>query len=141
MVETPESPSMSIEQGLLVLAAVEAADAADSAGIAERGANEVQRLGQQLKTTETMLLPFAHLFAEPGAPRDALTIIDAMADHLRAQGHRVQRPPFGWFHTWDLHAKGHPLSRVARTIPAASAETASGTAGTAHHPDPASMND
>ena len=81
-------------------------------------------LAAQLKVRQIMLLPFAHLFAEPGTPRDALDTIDAMAEHLRAQGNRVQRPPFGWFHTWELRAKGHPLSRVARTITPASSETA-----------------
>jgi threonyl-tRNA synthetase len=116
IVETPSSPSTHLDQGLLALIAVEAADGADVAGVAERGAGEIQRLGEQLKAREVVLLPFAHLFVEPGPPAEALRIIDAMAEHLRTNGFGVQRPPFGWFHTWDLKAKGHPLSRVARTV-------------------------
>jgi hypothetical protein len=63
-----------------------------------------------------MLLPFAHLFAEPAPPREALGIIDGIVEALRIDGLEVQRPPFGWFHRWELNAKGHPLSRVARRI-------------------------
>ena len=108
-----------------MLAAVEATDAADGPGVAERGAAEVHRLGQQLKTSETMLLPFAHLFAEPCPPAAALALLDAAVQDLRARGYGVQRPPFGWFHSWDLKAKGHPLSRVARTVNASTGDRGS----------------
>src|SRR5204863_5727691 len=103
----------------LVLVSAEAPDADDAAGVASRAASEVARLATQLKARDVTLLPFAHLFAEPCAPAAALQIIDATADDLRKNGLVVQRPPFGWFHTWDLRAKGHPLSRVARTVTAA----------------------
>lgn len=35
---------------------------------------------------------------------------------LHVAGHTVTRTPFGWFNTLDLQAKGHPLSRVARSV-------------------------
>ena len=86
---------------------------------------EIQKLAGQLKVDEIMLLPFAHLFAEPAPPAAALGLIDGVAGDLRALHFTVQRPPFGWFHTWDMQAKGHPLSRVARTIrPLARSDTA-----------------
>jgi len=116
LVETPTSPSLHIEEGLLVLASAEASDEDDAGGVAAAAANEVGRLADQLKTRQVMLLPFAHLFAEPCPPASALKIIDSTASDLRSRGYVVQRPPFGWFHTWDLQSKGHPLSRVARTV-------------------------
>ncbi|MPZ13317.1 MAG: hypothetical protein GEU73_02625 [Chloroflexi bacterium] len=114
--EMPSTPSMHIDDGLLVLANAEDGDEADSDGVAERVAQEIRRLASQLKLREVMLLPFAHLFADPAPPEAALSILEAAAADLRSGGLRVERPPFGWFHTWDLQAKGHPLSRVARTV-------------------------
>jgi threonyl-tRNA synthetase len=116
LIETPTAPASHIDDGLLVLASAEAGDERDLSGVARRAADEVARLAGQLKAGDVLLLPFAHLFAEPCPPEVALRLIDAMGGDLRAQGLAVQRPPFGWFHTWDLKAKGHPMSRVARTI-------------------------
>lgn len=116
LVEVPSTPSLHIDEGLLVLANAEAGDEVAADEVAAGAAAEILRLARQLKVGAAMLLPFAHLFAEPAPPAAALTLIDAIAEGLRGQGIAVVRPPFGWFHTWDLQAKGHPLSRVARTI-------------------------
>lgn len=116
VVEPPNPRSAHIDNGLLVLAAAEAGDVEQAAGVASDTAVEVAKLARQLKVGDVMLLPFAHLFVEPAPARDAIAIIDAVAEGLRESGLEVQRPPFGWFTTWELKAKGHPLSRVARTI-------------------------
>jgi hypothetical protein len=116
LVETPTSPSAHIDAGLLVLASVEAGDEGAPGEVASGAAQEVDRLAHQLRVTEVMLLPFAHLFAEPAPVEGAMEVIETTAASLRAAGLTVQRPPFGWFHSWDLKAKGHPLSRVARTV-------------------------
>jgi threonyl-tRNA synthetase len=107
---------MEIAEGLLVLANAEAGDESAPDDIVVGSAHEVQSLAGKLKVEQVMLLPFAHLFAEPAPPAEALAILDRVAESLRAAGLQVQRPPFGWFHRWDLKAKGHPLSRVARQI-------------------------
>jgi threonyl-tRNA synthetase len=130
LVETPAAPTTRIEDGLLVLAAVESGDERSSSEVQRGTVEEIQKLASQLKVNQVMLLPFAHLFAEPAPPGDAVALIDGVADELRAGGFTVERPPFGWFHTWDLQAKGHPLSRVARTIRAdVAGETARETSG------------
>jgi len=116
LVETPTAPTTRIEDGLLVLASVESGDERASSEVQRGTVREIQKLGSQLKVNQVMLLPFAHLFAEPAPPADALALIDGVAGELRSAGFAVERPPFGWFHTWDMQAKGHPLSRVARTI-------------------------
>jgi threonyl-tRNA synthetase len=105
-----------VEQGLLVLTSVEAGDESGLDRVTDGATAEIARLVDQLKVDEVMVLPFAHLFAEPADPQIALSIIDGVVGQLREKGLRVERPPFGWFHTWDLKAKGHPLSRVARTV-------------------------
>jgi threonyl-tRNA synthetase len=116
LIETPTAPSTHIDEGLLVLASAESADAAQGEAVALAASDEIARVAGQLKASEIVVLPFAHLFADPCPPEAALAMIDATAANLEDRGLRVQRPPFGWFHTWDLKAKGHPMSRVARTI-------------------------
>lgn len=122
LVEVPDAPQTAIGEGLLVLASVEAGDDRAAAEVAEGAAAEVRALADRLKAREVMLLPFAHLFAEPAPAEAAVAIIDAAASELREAGLQVSRPPFGWFHRWDLQAKGHPLSRVARRVRPAGAD-------------------
>jgi D-Tyr-tRNAtyr deacylase len=123
LVETPAAPSAQIQNGLLVLASAERGDDQAIDEVARGSAAQVRALAAQLKVEQIMVLPFAHLFAEPAPPQMALQLMDAVVEDLRGTGLEVQRPPFGWFHTWDLRAKGHPLSRVARTVrPAAGVE-------------------
>jgi hypothetical protein len=119
LIEEPRSPSMHIDEGLLVLASAEAGDEDAEDAVIEGSAREISLLAEQLKTKQVMLMPFAHLFGDPAPPLDALNIIDGIAAAIRTEGLEVQRPPFGWFHSWDLKAKGHPISRVARRIHAA----------------------
>ena len=63
-----------------------------------------------------VLHPFAHLFGDLAAPAVAVAVLDGASDRLRAAGLTVHRSPFGWFTRWDLQAKGHPLSRIARVV-------------------------
>ena len=116
LIETPTHPTTRVENGLLVLASAEAGDEVAPAEVQRGTVAEIQKLAGQLKVEEILLLPFAHLFAEPAPPAAALELLDDVARELRDLKFTVQRPPFGWFHTWDMQAKGHPLSRVARTI-------------------------
>src|SRR5688500_9143361 len=116
LVEPPAAPSMRIEEGLLVLANAEAGDESAPDEVVASSAQEVQTLASKLKVEQVMVLPFAHLFAEPAPPAEALAMLDSLADALRTAGLHVQRPPFGWFHRGELDAKCQPLSRVARHI-------------------------
>ena len=116
IIEQPSTATTRIRDGLLVLASAEKGDEADAAGVVARTAEEIASLAGQLKVAQVMLLPFAHLFAELAPPAEALALIDRVVVELRGRNLTVERPPFGWFHTWDMQAKGHPLSRVARTV-------------------------
>jgi len=116
VIEAPSTATTRIHDGLLVLTSVEKGDESDAAGVVARTAEEIASLAGQLKVEQVMLLPFAHLFAQLAPPGEALALIDRVAAELRARNLTVERPPFGWFHTWDMQAKGHPLSRVARTV-------------------------
>ena len=116
LVEEPLSKTVEVEEALLVLTSVERQDEAHPEAVSSSAVDEVSKLSNQLKTDMVILHPFAHLFAEMSDPETALKVMKLTEEGLRQRGFKVIRTPFGWFNTLDLRAKGHPLSRVARTI-------------------------
>jgi threonyl-tRNA synthetase len=116
IVEESPSKTMEADEALLVLASVEKEDETNPIGVSDRVAEEISKLSQQLKVHTIVLHPFAHLFAEMSRPETALETLKLTEEGLSRRGFKVIRTPFGWFNTLELKAKGHPLSRVARTI-------------------------
>ena len=86
--------------------------------MAERASAEIASLAAQLKAATVVLHPFAHLFAELAAPQLAIDILSRTQQALTRAGLATIRTPFGWFNALQIDAKGHPLSRVARTVTA-----------------------
>jgi threonyl-tRNA synthetase len=118
IVEPLEKAPSVFEDGLLVLAAVEADDTAAPERIAQKAAQEIVRVASQVGAPRALVHPFAHLFGEPAPISTAISALDALSAELNARGLESSRSPFGWFFSWELAAKGHPLSRVARRITA-----------------------
>jgi threonyl-tRNA synthetase len=75
-------------------------------------------LTEQLKVRTVVLHPFAHLFAALSTPEVAIEVLSRTQQELVAAGLCCYRTPFGWFNTLQIDAKGHPLSRVARSVTA-----------------------
>ncbi len=116
LVESPEPRVLEILEGLLVLAAAEREDEPDPVAVARLAAEGIAAHARQLRVSRVALLPFAHLFADLAAPEAAVAMLDGIVATLRASGLEARRAPFGWFHALEISAKGHPLSRVARTF-------------------------
>jgi threonyl-tRNA synthetase len=102
------------EDGLLVLAAAEPGDERAPTVVAERAAEDLTGLARQVGATRALVHPFAHLFGEATAPEAAVSVLEALRGALEGRGLEASRSPFGWFFSWELSAKGHPLSRLAR---------------------------
>ncbi len=107
-----------VGDALLVLASVEKSDEHAPQTIAQRAATMLAEHARRLKVNTIVLHSFAHLFAELAKPETAIDVLKETETHLSAQGFAVIRSPFGWFNELEIKAKGHPLSRLARTISA-----------------------
>jgi len=118
LIEEVTSPETEVHEALIVFTSVEKSDEAAPERVAEKAAEEILKLSQQLKAQEIVLHPFAHLFAELSKPQVAVQVMDGIKEILTQRGVRAVRTPFGWFNRLDIQAKGHPLSRLARTITA-----------------------
>jgi threonyl-tRNA synthetase len=46
----------------------------------------------------------------------AISILKALEEKLGQKGYEVSRSPFGWYKSFTIAAKGHPLSELSRTI-------------------------
>jgi threonyl-tRNA synthetase len=116
--EAYDDPVTQVDEALIVLASVECGDEGAPDVVAQRACTEISKLATQLKVTTIVLHPFAHLFAKLSAPEVAIEVLSRTQQELVNTGLRSLRTPFGWFNTLQIDAKGHPLSRVARTVTA-----------------------
>ncbi len=116
VVEEYLDPTVEASEALVVFAAAERDDEAHPEAVAQKGVDEIAKLARNLKATSIVLVPFAHLFAELASPEAALGMLRGMEAGLLGRGFQVSRVPFGWFNTLEIRAKGHPVSRVARTV-------------------------
>ncbi len=111
-------PETHVGESILVFASVEKSDERAPQVVADRAAKMLGEHARKLKVNAIVLHSFAHLFAELAEPSIAIQVLQETESRLRVEGFEVTRPPFGWFNELEIKAKGHPLSRLARTITA-----------------------
>ena len=104
------------ENALLVFANFEKNDEARQMEIVNKAVEEIASIAAQLKLDTIVINPFAHLFAEPSRPDVAKSMLDQLYKALSEKGFNVQKLAFGMFYELELKAKGHRLSRIARSI-------------------------
>jgi len=105
-----------LENGLVVFSTVEKNDEQDPEQIATNAASSVQEVLGWLKTKKVMVYPYAHLSTTLASREPAISILKALEDKLAQKGYEVTRSPFGWYKSFTITAKGHPLSELSRTI-------------------------
>ncbi|MHA1766087.1 MAG: threonyl-tRNA synthetase editing domain-containing protein [Promethearchaeota archaeon] len=82
----------------------------------EKSLQEIEKILNQLKISNIVLIPFAHLFGDLSSPQYALESLKELDIKLKEKKYSVNRLPFGWFNEIEMKAKGHPLSRISRII-------------------------
>ncbi|MFX0072027.1 MAG: threonyl-tRNA synthetase editing domain-containing protein [Candidatus Hermodarchaeota archaeon] len=112
---TEENKEQVIENALLLLISIEKQDETSSFVI-DKSIKEIEKITNQLKVSNIVLLSFAHLFGELSSPEFGLESLKTLSIKLETRGFKVIRSPFGWFNELDIKAKGHPLSRISRII-------------------------
>src|SRR5881397_1354614 len=105
-----------LENGLVVFSTVEKNDEQDPEQIATNAASSVEEVLGWLKTRKVMVYPYAHLSTSLASREPAISILKALEEKLSQKGYEVSRSPFGWYKSFTITAKGHPLSELSRTI-------------------------
>ncbi len=104
-----------MEDALTVFAAVEKGDEKDVEYIARKTVEEIKKTAQQVKTNKIMLYPYAHLSSNLSSPDIAIEVLKKTEELLKEE-YEVRRAPFGWYKSFAVKCKGHPLSELSRTI-------------------------
>ncbi|MEI6293126.1 MAG: threonine--tRNA ligase [Methanomicrobiales archaeon] len=103
------------KETLIVFCAVESVDEDDVNGVVAQAAAEVRKTAAQLSVRNVMVYPYAHLSSDLANPDVAVAVLQALERELKVD-FDVKRAPFGWYKSFSLACKGHPLSELSKTI-------------------------
>ncbi|MCK5636275.1 MAG: threonine--tRNA ligase, partial [Thermoplasmatales archaeon] len=114
-----------LEDALTAFTAVEKVDEKSSNQAVQQAAAEIEKTAEQLKVKNIMLYPYAHLSSDLASPKKAQEILIEIEYELKNKNFNVKRSPFGWYKSFKISCKGHPLSELSREIIPAGEETES----------------
>ncbi|MGK2229868.1 MAG: threonyl-tRNA synthetase [Methanobacteriota archaeon] len=120
--ETPvaeDEPALEgrLEEALTAFIAVEEGDEEDVDGVVEGAVEEIVDVADELGVKGVMVYPYAHLSQDLASPETAVSALKRIAGALReGHGYEVQRAPFGWYKSFELSCKGHPMSELSRVV-------------------------
>ncbi|MEN6444186.1 MAG: threonine--tRNA ligase [Methanoregula sp.] len=104
------------EEALTVFCAVESVDEEDLEGVVSQAVLEITKTAGQVDVKKIVLYPYAHLSSDLASPDIAIATLKAMKEALDTEGFAVKRAPFGWYKSFKISCKGHPLSELSKTI-------------------------
>jgi len=102
-----------VKEALVVLTAVEKKDT-NTDKLIQKLVEDVKNISAQINTKNIVLYPYAHLSKDLSSPELAITTLDEAEKALKKEKFTVHRAPFGYYKTFELKVKGHPLSELSR---------------------------
>jgi threonyl-tRNA synthetase len=105
-----------MEEVLTVFIAVEKVDEKSPSKAVKEASKEILKTSEQLKVKNIMIYPYAHLSSELSSVRSGKEILVKLEQELKGQGLNAKRAPFGWYKSFKISCKGHPLSELSREI-------------------------
>lgn len=106
-----------MEEALTVFSAVEQGDGDSIEDVVHQVVSEIVETADRVGTRNILLYPYAHLSNDLAAPDVAIKVLALVEIGLNDLGaYTVKRAPFGWYKSFSLRCKGHPLSELSKTI-------------------------
>ncbi|OYT34103.1 threonine--tRNA ligase [Archaeoglobales archaeon ex4484_92] len=100
-----------LEEVLVVFTSVERGD---NERIVSKAAREIRDVAKAVGTNTVLIYPYAHLSSNLADPETAVNMLKALQNELSDLD--VHRAPFGWYKSFKISCKGHPLSELSREI-------------------------
>ncbi len=100
-----------IEECLVSFISVEEGDS----NIIGRVVGEIEDVAKKLNVKTIVLYPYAHLSNKLASPDEAMKVLKELEKELR-DNYEVHRAPFGWYKSFVISCKGHPLSELSKEI-------------------------
>ena len=111
--EETTDKEITVNECLVILIAVEKTDN-NIEEISKRLSIEIKNIAEQVKTNNIVLYPYAHLSSNLSDPKTALEVLKTTEKLLK--DFQVTRAPFGYYKSFEVKVKGHPLSELSREI-------------------------
>ena len=109
--EDPEEKE--VKDPLVILTAIEKGD---SKKTIEKLVEEVKNIAKQVNATSIVLYPYAHLSSNLSDPKLAQELLIEAEKSLKKIFKQMVKAPFGYYKTFEIKVKGHPLSELSREI-------------------------
>lgn len=115
--DLPESKRQGrVEDALVCFISAEQRDEANPAGVAKAAAENIVDVAGQVHTTRIVLYPYAHLSSSLAAAGPAQELMASLEKELDVRRFEVHASPFGYYKSFKVAVKGHPLSELSREI-------------------------
>jgi threonyl-tRNA synthetase len=104
------------DECLVVFITVEQEDADHGKGLVQRVADEVVDVMGRVDAPRVVLYPWAHLSSDLAPAHASVPLLKEIELELMGRDIITDRAAFGWYKSFTLHCKGHPLAELARHI-------------------------
>ncbi|WNY24863.1 threonine--tRNA ligase [Methanolapillus millepedarum] len=105
-----------LEEALTAFIAVEKCDEANPNTVVLAAVSQIKNTLEQVKADKVMVYPYAHLSSSLSAPETGISVLKGIESALKNDGITVKRAPFGWYKSFKISCKGHPLSELSKHI-------------------------
>jgi len=109
--EIKEKEEKEMRECLVVLTAVEKGD---NDRVVKELIEAIKKTASEVKTKNIVIYPYAHLSSNLASPDSALEYLVEAEHTLKEIGYNVVRAPFGYYKSFELRVKGHPLSELSK---------------------------
>jgi threonyl-tRNA synthetase len=107
-----------IEDCLVVFTAVEKKDEGKIDETVKNMMDEVDKVAKDIKAERIVIYPYAHLSSELSSPATAQEAILKAEESAKERGFDAYHAAFGWYKSFNIKTKGHPMSELSRDITA-----------------------
>lgn len=105
-----------MEEALVCFISAEEKDERDLDATARLTVREIEGVAKMVKTKRIVVYPYAHLSPSLAKPTPARKIFSHITKELQDDGYEVLSSPFGYYKSFKISCKGHPLSELSREI-------------------------
>ncbi|MEM1658262.1 MAG: threonine--tRNA ligase [Candidatus Jordarchaeales archaeon] len=103
------------EDCLVVFSTVERGDEKNVDDVISQAVEEIRRVAEQVGAKRIVVYPYAHLSPNLSDPDTAVKVLKGVSEAL-SKHYSVTRAPFGYYKSFNLVCKGHPLSELSREV-------------------------
>jgi len=111
-VEEIERKRERYEECLVAFISVEEGDSS----LLHKAVDEIEDVAKKVNAERIVLYPYAHLSSNLAGASEAMDVLRNLEEEMKKRGYEVHRAPFGWYKSFVISCKGHPLSELSKEI-------------------------